>query len=141
MHLLPCACPVGPLEPAPLTALCATPLGGARVGMGPSPVHTAFWGPDDRYYLRRTVGSTATWWRGDAEGEFTGEDGLFGDAAATIAADAAAAFPRNQSGRTMRMVLVGRQRGPRRTHSLAAMHVVVRRARRTSPVAAPPPAR
>ena len=137
MHLLPCACPVGPLEPAPLTALCAAPDSGVRTAPASAAEHSAFWGPDDRYYLRRTVGSTATWWRGDAEGEVASGDDATPEPAAAHAVTATTS-PRNRSGGVMRMVLVGRQRGPRHARALAAMHVVVRRGRRTPTAVAPP---
>jgi len=126
MRLVPCPRPTGPLDPAPLTALCDGPDADPAA---PGPVaYEAFWAEDDGYYLRRVEGGEASWLAGRADADLAATTA---PSAATRRTGAHAAVPAPPappaaSGR-LRVALVGRQHGQRRTR--VAMHLCVRRVR------------
>ena len=123
MRLVPCSCPDGSLDPAPLTALCA-PEGalGAVAFEG-------FWGEDDGYYLRRVENGVASWLAGRADDEAPAATGArrSGSHAAVVAAAEATAGHGVGRWRVMLVGQLGRQHGRQRAR--VPMHVCVRRAR------------
>lgn len=129
MHLQPCSEPSGRLDPAPLTVLCGA-AGAGHPGVQTLVEYSGFWGADDRYYLRRTVGRGTEWLVGTledrAEGE--GEDAVEVDLPAPLplARIAPLAAPAPSRPAT-RLMLVGRQHPGQRTR--VAMQVCVRRVR------------
>ena len=124
MRLVPCPCPSGSLDPAPLTALCAS----EDVSAG-AVAYEAFWGEDDGYYLRRTEGGVASWLAGRADDVAPGSAGARRSGShATIAAAAEAAAGHGVGRwRVMLVGQLGRQHG--RGRARVPMHVCVRRAR------------
>jgi len=133
MRLVPCSCPTGPLDPAPLTALCGT--SDAELPATDAVAYAGFWAADDGYYLCRTVGGVASWLAGRADGE--GPAGAVplarrsGVHAAVVPAVVPAAVPAAGHGAgRLRVMLVGRQHGRRRTR--VPMHLCVRRLPPTS---------
>jgi hypothetical protein len=125
MRLVPCPRPTGTLDPAPLTALCGAPDAEAAASGGVA--YEAFWGEDDGYYLRQTVDGEASWLAGRAD---VGEASSAGAPERVRRSGTHAAVPAAAAGDgrgRLRVMLVGRQHGRRR--SRVPMHLCVTRVR------------
>ena len=127
MYLQPCSEPSGRLDPAPLTVLCGA-AGATHPGVQTLAEYAGFWGADDRYYVRRTLGRGTEWLVGSLDDRAEGEDGVEAYVPAalplpTVVAPAATATSRPAT----RLMLVGRQHPGR--HARMAMQVCVRRVR------------
>ena len=127
MHLQPCSEPSGRLDPAPLTVLCGA-AGADHPGVQTLVEYAGFWGADDRYYLRRTLGRGTEWLVGTLEDQDEGEGAPALDLPASlpIARITPLAAP-TPSRPATRLMLVGRQHPGQRTR--VAMQVCVRRVR------------
>ena len=127
MHLHPCSEPSGRLDPAPLTVLCGA-AGAAHPGVQTLVECAGFWGADDRYYVRRTIGRGTEWLVGSLDGAAEGEDAAEGYLPAALPLAPAARATAHASTRpATRLLLVGRQHPGR--HQRMAMQVCVRRVR------------